>query len=494
MMKRISAMLLCLMMCLSLIPAAAFAEGTISLAEPAGESSTDVISGTIVSAAQGNESVKDEAAATFVDDPAGGNAQSTSGPLTLGGHYQLFVPKGGYLYYYFTAPVGDVYYFVSGCTDDTDPVGYIYSSSWAVLEKADDTSGLGRNFKIGHYLKAGETFYVCLGLYDQSKSGMVPAWIEKENTGWVREGDDWYYFDEDSSPVSGAYYINGTTYGFYEDGRMAVNDAVYDQDDDVWRFADAKGIVQSEPGWYKGFDGNWYYVVSGGRLLCGEWLKDKGVWYYFHEGDSKEARPVMAHDGAYKYRYGEAYEFYFVYFKASGAWDNTPGWKKDSAGSWYYVKSDGHCALSEWQKIGKTWYYFDGWAKMVTGWYQIGGDWENPGQWYYFESSGAMKTGWLKSGGSWYYLGSSGAMATGWQKIGGVWYYFREDGVMVTGWAKIGGSWYYFTSSGAMKTGWLKDGGKWYYLDSSGAMLANTSRIIGGKTYYFNGSGVCINP
>ena len=45
-----------------------------------------------------------------------------------------------------------------------------------------------------------------------------------------------------------------------------------------------------------------------------------------------------------------------------------------------------------------------------------------------------------------------------------------------------------------MKTGWLKDSGKWYYLDSSGAMLANTSRIIGGKTYYFNGSGVCTNP
>ena len=29
---------------------------------------------------------------------------------------------------------------------------------------------------------------------------------------------------------------------------------------------------------------------------------------------------------------------------------------------------------------------------------------------------------------------------------------------------------------------------------ASGAMLANTSRIIGGKTYYFNGSGVCTNP
>ena len=36
--------------------------------------------------------------------------------------------------------------------------------------------------------------------------------------------------------------------------------------------------------------------------------------------------------------------------------------------------------------------------------------------------------------------------------------------------------------------------GTWYYMDASGAMLANTSRLIDGKTYHFNGSGACTNP
>ncbi len=521
MMKRFFALLLCFVMCLSLIPASAFADGEIVIAQEA-------------------VNVKDGAAERFIRDPAGGKEQTISSPLELGGLYRLKVPAGGFRYYSFTAPVSDIYYFVSSCgQNDPDPVGYIYASSWALLTGEDDSEGMGKNFRVGHYLNAGDTFYLCLGLYDQSKSGTVPAKIEKDKTGWCREGDDWYFFDEDSRPASGAYYINGKTYGFYEDGCMAVNDAVYDDEEERWYFAGANGEIDATTGWHKGYDGKWYYVVSGGRLLFEEWQQDKGVWYYFV--------PEMARDGAYMEQYGE-HEFRYPFFKANGAWDNKPGWKQDSAGSWYYVNSSGYCTRADWVKIGGSWYYFGSDAKMVRGWRQIGGKWyyftasgtmktgwqkyggnwyyltssgamatgwQRIGDsWYYFSSSGAMATGWEKIGGSWYYFsssgamvtrwqkigdrwyyfGSSGAMATGWEKIGDSWYYFGSSGAMTTGWRQIGGKWYYFTSSGAMKTGWLQYGSKWYYLDSSGAMLANTSRTIGGKTYHFDSSGACTNP
>ncbi|MEY8562423.1 CAP domain-containing protein [Eggerthellaceae bacterium 3-80] len=168
----------------------------------------------------------------------------------------------------------------------------------------------------------------------------------------------------------------------------------------------------------------------------------------------------------------------WYYFNASG-WMLT-GWQK-IGGSWYYLKSSGAMATG-WQKVSGSWYYLHSSGAMATGWIQVGGSW------YYLNSSGSMLTGWQKIGGSWYYLKSSGAMATGWIQLGGSWYYLKSSGAMATGWLKVGGTWYYLRSSGAMATGWLQLSGKWYYLYSSGAMAHN--RWVG--NYYFDGSGVMV--
>ncbi|WP_420840396.1 CAP domain-containing protein [Adlercreutzia agrestimuris] len=160
--------------------------------------------------------------------------------------------------------------------------------------------------------------------------------------------------------------------------------------------------------------------------------------------------------------------------KVTGSW-------KQSSGRWWYSYSNGTYAKG-WKQISGTWYYFNTSGWMLTGWQKLGGSW------YYLKSSGAMATGWQKVGSSWYYLRSSGAMATGWIQVGGTWYYLNSSGSMLTGWQKIGGAWYYLRSSGAMATGWLQLSGKWYYLYSSGAMAFN--RWVG--NYYFDGSGVMV--
>ena len=49
-----------------------------------------------------------------------------------------------------------------------------------------------------------------------------------------------------------------------------------------------------------------------------------------------------------------------------------------------------------------------------------------------------------------------------------------------------------------MRTGWQKISGNWYYFKTAsenpeGAMVTGT-KVINGKTYYFDSNGVCLNP
>ena len=161
------------------------------------------------------------------------------------------------------------------------------------------------------------------------------------------------------------------------------------------------------------------------------------------------------------------------------------GWKQIS-GKWYYYANG--AAVTGWRQISGKWYHFAASGVMQTGWQKLSG------KWYYFDDSGAMRTGWLKISGKWYYLASSGVMQTGWQKLSGKWYYLDDSGAMRTGWLKLSGRWFYLNGSGVMQTGWKKLSGVWYYFESSGVMLANTSKIINGRTYHFNSSGACTDP
>ena len=82
-----------------------------------------------------------------------------------------------------------------------------------------------------------------------------------------------------------------------------------------------------------------------------------------------------------------------------------------------------------------------------------------------------MQTGWIKDGSTWYYLGSDGTMQTGRKLIGGKTYFFNGSGVMQTGWINSAGKWYYLDSSGAMVANkWVGD----YFLKSNGEMAVNT--------------------
>lgn len=138
------------------------------------------------------------------------------------------------------------------------------------------------------------------------------------------------------------------------------------------------------------------------------------------------------------------------------------GWIQNVDSTYSYVDSNGDYVKFCWNSIDGTWYHFDRYGIMQTGWLQ------NDATWYYLSNSGGMVTNWYKVGDTWYFFAGSGAMQTGWLQQGDTWYFLNLSGAMATGWQQINGTWYYFYSSGAMACNTTVDE---YYLDGSGAMI-----------------------
>lgn len=179
--------------------------------------------------------------------------------------------------------------------------------------------------------------------------------------------------------------------------------------------------------------------------------------------------------------------------------DSEPGLKniekKFNAGTYYVTITKQYIYTGKYSlTIGSPY----GWIQNVDSTYSYvdsNGDYVKfcwnliDGTWYHFDRYGIMQTGWLQTEDTWYYLSPSGGMVTNWYSVGDIWYFFTGSGSMKTGWLQQGDTWYFLNSSGAMATGWQQVNGTWYYFYSSGAMACNTT--IDG--YYLDGSGAWRN-
>jgi len=153
----------------------------------------------------------------------------------------------------------------------------------------------------------------------------------------------------------------------------------------------------------------------------------------------------------------------------------TPGWHQTGDKKWYYIRSNGSKAASNWELIDGKWYMFDLNGIMMTGVKTIGG------AEYYLADSGEMLTGWQTVKNVDYYYTPSGAKATnGWYFIDNNWYLFDGNGVKQVGWKYINNKWYYLNQDGTMKTGWFTDeDGKVYFLYDSGEMATGNGSAFG---------------
>ena len=297
----------------------------------------------------------------------------------------------------------------------------------------------------------------------------IPTVSEK----WYKEDGYWKYRLSDDEMAIGWKKIDGVYYFFNGQGQMQADRWLHLKDskekiDGNWYYLNKDGSMQ-RTGWFM-HDGSWYYITWSGARSYNE-LAEIGGQKYLFDKDGKMLTGLQVFNGKK------------MFFASNGSLQTqgrASSWQKIGS-SWYYYDGDGIPSVGLKKINGKT-YYFDNYGIMKTGWAFLDGHWN------YFTSSGDMKTGWVKDKDIWYYLDKEGVMLTGLQEIDGSRYYLNASGAMQTGWKWLNNHYYYFASSGAMKTGWLKDKDIWYYLDKEGVMLTGFQEIDGSR-YYLNASG-----
>ena len=161
---------------------------------------------------------------------------------------------------------------------------------------------------------------------------------------------------------------------------------------------------------------------------------------------------------------------------------------KTVGGKTYYYGADGQPV--KWsQKIGGSWYYFNGSGVMQTGWIT----WRD-GTKSFFDWDGRALSGWRSFSGVKYYFDPDTGISKRWsQRIDGKWYYFDGKSVMQKGWVTWSDgtkSYFHPDSSGhaAALTGWRSFSGVKYYFDSSTGKSLRWGQKISGNFYYFNSS------
>ena len=239
--------------------------------------------------------------------------------------------------------------------------------------------------------------------------------------------------EEEEEPAKNGWVQENGKWFFYEDGEMIKN--AWRQDSKGWCFLGADGAMLTNQ-WKKDSKG-WCYIGSSGYIVYSKWVKDSTGWCYVGAAG------------------------YMVYNK----------WVKDSKG-WCYVGADGYMVYNKW-------------VKDSIGWCYVGAD----GYMVYNK--------WVKDSIGWCYVDGSGYMVYNkWVKDSIGWCYVDASGYMVYNkWVADSKGWCYVDGSGYMVTnGWAKDSLGWYWMGADGYAIKNTSKTIGGKTYYFNASGLCTNP
>ncbi|KAA0548378.1 hypothetical protein FZW96_07325 [Bacillus sp. BGMRC 2118] len=122
-----------------------------------------------------------------------------------------------------------------------------------------------------------------------------------------------------------------------------------------WSYFNNQGVKKT--GWLLD-SGKWYYFDQSGTMQTG-WELVSGKWYYFNTQSGAMKTGWLLDGGKY------------YYLEASGAMKT--GWVKDG-GTWYYLETSG-VMKTGWLTEGNKWFYLNTDGSMQTGWKQVGSKW-----------------------------------------------------------------------------------------------------------------------
>ncbi len=220
----------------------------------------------------------------------------------------------------------------------------------------------------------------------------------KKVTGWIKNDEKWYYFDEQTGEMQKGFldYEGETVYLSPSTGEMVI-------------------------GWFI-VNGTTYLAKGNGAIVKNGTYTDGIYTYLFNENGKQLKKGFRTVNGA----------TYYV-----GSKSRVRSGLVKVKGKYYGFDADTKQQLYGYQKIKGKYYYFDETIGM------------------------AITKKIVTINEKRYYFGAKGARTSGWVKYKGAKYYFKKNGVMTKGWKKIDGKYYYFSkSTGKMqKSKWI---GKYY--------------------------------
>ncbi|PEQ53070.1 S-layer protein [Bacillus cereus] len=372
--------------------------------------------------------------------------------------------------------------------------------------------------------------------------------------GWVKENENWYYYQKDGSKQRDNITLDGIEYSFFKDGRLVEGKKQAGKDT----------LYYSEPGKLKtgwSFSATSWSYLKDGKYVTGTFTYQGKPFEINKYGDMEKGWVTLR--SAVKRIYPKP-ETKFL-FKSKPVKDGDVLEVISKQGLWYQVKYQGevgyvrifesvvigespvrlwdvtkeatnlsHFMITEYHKDPEKYFpaniqkKFDKqldsdlallanglkWIDQLKealyldnkqGWVQEEGKWTYykkdgqritgfqaiDGKRYYFGTDGFMQTGWVHTNGSDYYLGTDGVVQTGIQHIDGKIYYFSPLGNVQSGFTNVDGKPYYFDASHESKNGWMKQEFSWYLLQPSGA-LQTGDFTYKDKKFSFNQDGEMI--
>ncbi len=357
-------------------------------------------------------------------------------------------------------------------------------------------------------------------------------------TGFVVDGEDYYYINSNRTLFQGLRYVGGKLYYFGSDGKAVKNDEVAAEGDIYYFGEDATAFsgwrdVGSNRFYYSPFDvgyplphkrfamvrnraftigGNLYYFEASGAMVTG-WKVINGIDFYF--GEDGAAQKGLVFDGL-GYRFIES-----NYSKASG-WKNVggkwyyfdptdnyaliglqTGYSGFAAGDVFHFNEQGQATFG-WETVdGKTYYFLGNMAAYKGARVILGKSYYfDPvssvlqkdfilrlgSKVFYYNSEGVMTKGLIQYEGKLYFIDVNDTFAQGWKTINENKYYFMEStdpniaGIAAQGITLIAGKYHYFDENGVMQKGFHEISGDLYYFDENGVMVTEPRQI--GPYYY----------
>ena len=244
---------------------------------------------------------------------------------------------------------------------------------------------------------------------------------------WITQGENQYYINSQGKMLKSTWL--GKNY-LSENGNKVKQGWIYDDNYSSWFYLQQDGTY-AENRWLT-IDGKDYHFKSGGYLsterwidrfyvakngakLKSEWLFDKNYnsWFYL------KADGTYAEKGWQTIK-GKDYHFKLGGYLSTETWIDRSyvtssgakagkGWLFDkNYNSWFYINSDGNY-------VNKEWLWDNGYYYLKSGGYMAASEWVwYKNNWFYLKSNGKMAEKELiydSSDQSWYYLKSGGYMA-----------------------------------------------------------------------------------